>query len=397
MTDTLSETYGNSITSKHHVVLRLVGQNIGCLGVRTFANQTQEQGKEWLLDNHVDICCWQELDLSLHMLKHHEKLNERMRDSRWSKIRLSSSNNKHESIEKLQFVGTMVMAVNEAASRAHASGVDETGLGRWSWILFEGNNKYRTRVISAYVPCKPATRNDATVYMQHKRYFESKGIQTCPRRLMITQLTDQIELWTSKGEHIVLFIDANENLNKNGPLQRVLTGEKCNLVDPIRAMYPATRPSPTYHRNRSYPIDSVFVSRRLRHIHKGGWLRFGEGIGDHRVIYMDTPMSLLLGENKSQTPPRHIRRLKCNDPKVVRRFNMLLEEQYRTHNTLERIEALNRSFHIPLTESEQFELEKIDRISTCAVLYADKRCRKLNMGNVPFSDVIHKADESIWS
>ena len=153
--------------------------------------------------------------------------------------------------------------------------------------------------------------------MQQKRYFESNGIYICPRQLMINQLTDQIELWASKGENIVLFVDANENLNKNGHLQRLLIGDKCNLIDPIRALYPNTRPPPTYHRNRTYPIDSVFVSRKLRHIYKGGWLRFGEGIGDHRAIYMDIPTSLLLGENKFQIPPPKVRRLKCNDPKVV--------------------------------------------------------------------------------
>ena len=152
--ESLSETFGNSITTKNHDVIRLIGQNIGYLGVRTFANQKQEQGKEWLVDHQIDICCWQEIGLSMHMMKHHEKINERMRDYRWTKQRISATNNKHESIDKLQFGGTIVMAVNEAASRVHASGSDETGLGRWSWMLFEGHNEYRTRVISAYATKK---------------------------------------------------------------------------------------------------------------------------------------------------------------------------------------------------------------------------------------------------
>ena len=61
---------------------------------------------------------------------------------------------------------------------------------------------------------------------------------------MINQLTDQIELWALKGENIVLFVDANENLNKKGHLQRLLTGDKCNLIDPVRALYHNTRPPP---------------------------------------------------------------------------------------------------------------------------------------------------------
>ena len=74
-------------------------------------------------------------------------------------------------------------------------------------------------------------------YAQHKRYYESQGIIGCPRKLLITELTDQIQTWQRKGENIVIFIDCNENLNKRGALQRMLTDEKCNLIDPIRTTF----------------------------------------------------------------------------------------------------------------------------------------------------------------
>ena len=233
----ITETYGDAMKAKLHDTIRLIGQNIGCLGVRSFGNQKQEQGKSWLIQHNVDICCWQEIGLSLHMMKHQERIQERMKDYRWTKTRITAANNKHESINKLQFGGTLTMAVNETASRVHASGADERKLGRWTWLLFEGHNNYRTRVVSAYVPCKPSKPNDATVYQQQKRYLMSQGINTCPRSLMITELTNQIEQWITKGENIVLFVDCNENLHKNGQLQRLLTGTKCNLIDPVRAKF----------------------------------------------------------------------------------------------------------------------------------------------------------------
>ena len=390
-----SETFGNSIQHKHHDSIRLVGQNIGCLGVRSFGNHKQDHVKEWLINNSVDICCWQELGISLHMLHHQDRIQERLRDHRWNKLRISASNNRHESIDKLQFGGTLTMAFNSTASRVHASGADERGLGRWTWLLFEGNNSYRTRVISAYVPCKTPTHRDATVYQQQVRVLTSLGITTCPRTLMITELTDNIQQWQSNGENIVLFIDSNENLNKKGPVQRALTTDKCKLVDPIRLRFKDTLAPPTYHRNHSFPIDSVFVSRKLRHITKGGWLRFGEGIGDHRAIFLDIPSHILLGEDKFHIPPPQVRRLKCEDPRIVQKFNDLLESQYKQHNVLQRIEQLNRTFHTPLLPHEIVELEKLDNISTFAVKYADKRCRKLHMGQVPFSDTIKKAGTAI--
>ena len=214
----ITEMYGNAMKPKHSDHIRLIGQNIGCLGVRSFGNQKQEQGKNWLIQNNVDICCRQEIVISLHMLKHQERIQERMKDYRWSKTRMSTANNKHESIDKLQFGGTVTMAVNEVAARVHASGADERGLGRWTWLLFEGHNNYKTRIISAYVPCKPATKNDATVYQQQSRYLTSQSITTCPRKIMIEELTDQIQTWSKKRENIVLFVDCNENLHKKGQL-----------------------------------------------------------------------------------------------------------------------------------------------------------------------------------
>ena len=390
-----SETFGNSIQQKHHDSIRLVGQNIGCLGVRSFGNQKQDHGKEWLISNSVDICCWQELGISLHMLNHQDRIQERLRDYRWSKLRISASNNKHESIDKLQFGGTLTMAFNSTASRVHASGADERGLGRWTWLLFEGNNSYRTRVISAYVPCKTPLHRDATVYQQQARVLTSLGISTCPRTLMIQELTDDIQRWQQNGENIVLFIDCNENLNKNGPVQRALTTDKCQLIDPVRHKFKNYVAPPTYQRNNSFPIDSVFVSRRLRHITKGGWLRFGEGIGDHRAIFIDIPSHILLGEDKFIIPPPQVRRLKCEDPRIVQKFNDLLESQYKQHHVLQRIEQLNRTFHTPLLPHEINELEKLDNISTFAVKYSDKRCRKLHMGQVPFSDTTKRAGSVI--
>ena len=390
-----TETFGDSMKTKHCDSIRLVGQNIGCLGVRAFNNHKQDMGKEWLIKNNIDICCWQELGIALHMTKHQDRIHERMRDHRWGRIRISATNNRHESIDKMQFGGTMAMAMNSTAARVHASGADETGLGRWAWLLFEGHNSYRTRVISAYIPCKQQGKKDATVYAQHQRYYNSKGKNGCPRRNMIIELTDQIEKWQRKSENIVLFIDCNENLNKRGEVQRLLTDEKCNLIDPIRRRHNNKTPPPTYHRNSTYPIDSVFVSHKLRHIEAGGWLRFGEGIGDHRAIYFDIPMNLLLGENKFNIVAPQIRRLKCDDPRVVKKYNTLLEKQYNEHNTLQRIETLNSTFHTPMLQEEIIELEKLDRIATDAVLYAEKHCRRLCMGMVPFSDKRQKAGEKI--
>ena len=52
-----TETFGDAMGTKNSDSVRLVGQNIGCLGVRSFNNQKQDAGKDWLISNNVDICC----------------------------------------------------------------------------------------------------------------------------------------------------------------------------------------------------------------------------------------------------------------------------------------------------------------------------------------------------
>ena len=147
-------------------------------------------------------------------------------------MRISSFNNKHENIDKFQYGGTAVMAYNEATHRVKATGSDKTGLGRWSWILFEGKHNYTTQIISVYVPCKSSADRLQTVYNQHKRYFLRQGINECPCKLMHDHLIKQIKIWQAKAENIVLLVDTNENLSRMGQLKMKLKYE-CQLIDPI--------------------------------------------------------------------------------------------------------------------------------------------------------------------
>jgi len=92
-------------------------------------------------------------------------------------MRISSSNNKHENIGTFQYDGIVVMALEEEAHRVKSTGTDPTGLGRWSWILFEGKQKCMTRIILAYVPCKSACDRRQTVHNQ-KNWQLFSGLKT---------------------------------------------------------------------------------------------------------------------------------------------------------------------------------------------------------------------------
>ena len=399
--NSIAKTFGDHLTEKDDGSIRIVSQNINCIGVNQFCNQKEERAKDWLIQNNVDITGWQELGVAFHMLPSAKRLSNRMQDIRWNKIRVSSSNNKHESTNTFQYGGTSVMAFDEAAHRIKSTGADLTGLGRWTWILFEGKSNHLTRIISAYVPCKTAEDKHQTVYNQHRRYFWKRGIQQCPRKLMHCHLVKQIKSWQDAGENIVLMIDANENLENMGPLQTMLKHE-CQLIDPIRQRYAKKGQSlPATSLTGSKPIDSIFVSASLQNIIRGGWIRLEDSIGDHRAIFIDIPTQTLLGENPFHIHRSTARRLVCDQPKVVQKYNELLNQQLENQHTFSKYAAFQEKIRCKQITQDEFimTLNKLDRSITNSIVFAEKRCRKLRAGQVPYSPEINEAGNviNVWN
>ena len=82
-------------------------------------------------------------------------------------LRHSFAHNKHEDPGVFQQGGVALLAVSGAASRVFQQGVDESGLGRWAWLLFRGRNGLCTRIYVAYRPTRSS--GNGTVYQQQLR------------------------------------------------------------------------------------------------------------------------------------------------------------------------------------------------------------------------------------
>ena len=105
-------------------VYRIGSNNIGCLGLDAIGNTKQNALKDWFSQNEVDIAGWQEIGLAQHMMQKHERLAEHMHDCRRKQIRVSSSNNRYESIERFPWGGTAAIAFNTLANTTRFSGAD---------------------------------------------------------------------------------------------------------------------------------------------------------------------------------------------------------------------------------------------------------------------------------
>lgn len=219
-TQTSMRTFSQPTLQRHHIfkdqmahkedgVCRIVSQNIGCLGVQAYGNNKLRAAKEWLFHNQVDICGWQEIGFANHNFKRHERMAERMRDSQWPSMMISTGTNKNEELIRFQWRGTCVMSFGLLAHMTKSSGVDDTGLGRWSWLLLEGHRGVQIRIISAYNPCKTKSSQTSTVYSQHRRYFLNRNQDVCPRLQFRPDLCQFISTCQQASEDIILMMDCN--------------------------------------------------------------------------------------------------------------------------------------------------------------------------------------------
>jgi hypothetical protein len=133
--------------------------------------------------------------------------------------RVSAGHNKHELHNRYQQGGTMPVAFSWLASYVILPGVDQTGLGRWSWIQVR-TGEHWTQIVLAYQPrhlssCQLIGHNGlmkdrGMVAAQHKCYFQKKGNFNKPWEIFSTQLITQFRAWGAAAEEIILFIDVKK-------------------------------------------------------------------------------------------------------------------------------------------------------------------------------------------
>jgi len=56
-----------------------------------------------------------------------------------------------------------------------------------------------------------------SVYAQHRRYFDEKKDNVCPRQASVRDIGKEMEDWLNMGDQIVVALDANEDM-RQGPV-----------------------------------------------------------------------------------------------------------------------------------------------------------------------------------
>ena len=132
----------------------------------------------------------------------------------------------------------------------------------------------------------------------------------------------------------------------------------------------------------SKPIDGIWATNDIE-ISNACLLPVGMGMGDHRILCIDFSLRSVVGENPHKIVRMKARRVNSNIPSSVSKYSKSLEENLTRHRLIERL-CLAHS----MSRSSVLVKEKLDAIDEEGAQYmkhAEKTCRRIKSGRIPFS------------
>ena len=387
------QLFGDPLFPKPSHMFRIFLLNIGGLG-KTKNNPKSHALQQLLLKHQVDVCCLTETNVHWTHLPPEDRAHSRFQH--WfENLQVNTSYFKDYPYATWHQVGgTCLLSINEGCTRVMSSGRDPD-LGRWTWTRYRGKQGLSLRVFSAYRPT-PNTGGTQTAYSQQKWYYQTKKDQDlCPRQSMIDDLCIQIQEALNQGDQVVVAIDANEDIRRGYAQQQF---SRCGLTELILSKHGSPETG-TYARGSS-PIDGLWVSSTLLGS-RCGYLPHGEGPPgcDHCVLWLEFSKPQILGNTMASVRPA-ARRLKCNDPRIVDRFQTHYLQKLMQANLLVQCQELHDQMEQgQWTDNMAADWERLDDLRMTFLAEADRKCRKLRMGGVDWSPEIAAARQNIlaWS
>ncbi len=349
--------------------------NINGIGFKnnSFKSKTIQ---EYMSTYSVDVMGLAELGVNWRVNGNNNSLWER--SLKWfENQRLSVGYNKRDKFSnRSQPGGTAIFSQDRIALGICKNGSDDRKLGRWTWSIFEGKQRKKTRFVSVYVPIKPANYGDSKVYYQHQRALLDDNITADPIDQFWTDFWTDVDKWLSNGEELVIMGDWNNNVIDSDVRRNF---EDRNMRAAVTGEHRDTSDVPATHQKGQVPIDEAFVTPGLQ-IVKSGYLCPGHLPSDHVGLFLDIRAREIIGENRTEIPKSTARRLKCDDPRAVKKYLHVFHKYLRKHDFYTRILKLVDTYSNPLSAADAKELEKLDKLRHNGMTLAEQKCRKFKMG-----------------
>jgi hypothetical protein len=269
---------------------------------------------------------------------------------------MCASNVKDGKVKRDQWGGTCITAVGHFSSSVKISGINTTGLGRWSWLHVGGGGK-TTRIVSVYQPCQPSkmSRGD-TVWEQHRRYFESRGEVRNPRVMFLTDLMSLLRRWKVAGEEILLLGDFNEDVY-TGNIAKALSGDELRMTEMCKQATGC--PLPPTHNQGAKPIDAIYGTPGIE-CTAVALLPSRVGVGDHRVFMIDLTSGSILGDVLPRVVPATGRLLNCAFDWIKNNYIKVLNQLTNRHHIFKKLLIVDRESDNISPSQVQLHMNKID-------------------------------------
>ena len=377
-----SPNWGDSIGhATNNTALRIATININGLPKDT-SHPKNATLREALGLHHIDIIGMSEINIKWDRIHPSNRFKQRT-SKWWEHCHCSYSYNYRDlSTATYQPGGTAILSLHSTSHRVlNTTLSDPTGLGRWTSTLYAGKQNIQLRIIQVYCPPVPSPLSHNSAYTQHQRYFLTKQVTDCPRALFLQHLSQFLNECIIAQEQIILMGDFNHIVD-SAPLLHVMSQHHLhNLHHTLHPSYHTHLP--TYERG-TRTIDAIFASPTIKAT-RAGFLSFKTFPTDHRLIWCDIDFNLLFGSPRLTIIPHSRRRLKCEDPRSVKKFCSAYQHLLASNNLIQAASTLHCTSYGPLTMSQQIEYERIDKLRVKYILQAEKKCRKFKMGGIEFS------------
>jgi hypothetical protein len=266
--------------------------------------------------------------------------------------------------------GTITCITNNATGHIKKQIVDPTTLGRWLGFQLATSFGHHLNILTVYQSTK--SEGIHTNYKQQQAYYYNRGHRNPdPRKLLLKDLSIQIQKWNEIGDTSIVMIDTNDDLfSKSSLLPTFLSSTSMTTLVKNPTLYPAT------HVRGSKCIDFIFGSiRLLDHIQTSGITAFFETPcenTDHRGIFIDIDQLALFGATLQSLPTPVTRKIVSTSPVLIQKFLKHIEDNNKIPSLFNNINKL--STVITWQPHHHSALEQMDKAFTATLLKSEQQC-----------------------
>jgi hypothetical protein len=203
-----------------------------------------------------------------------------------------------------------------------------------------------------------------------------------PAQKFREDLVAQLTRWQNDGERLIVCLDANEHIYKKS-IGKALTDIEGLAMKEVVGDFTGTPIGSTFFRS-SKPIDGVWATSNITVIN-AAIMPAGYGIGDHRLFMINFSMM----DTISKSPPRIVRpasrRLNTKISRVAAEYAWILEKKILKHRLIERMGTTHTSSKSGRKVAKC--LNRLDNELGQYMRHAEKKCRKIKSGMIPFLPV----------